>query len=237
MRLHRVLITTLTAATIAVAGTALPAEAGVAPEVDLDVSCDGAGYISVEVINPDGLYDFYFNEIIVNEDTTDSSNGTYEDGLVLVEIFPAGETVTPFWTMNVPVACDLPYLDTIAVCVEGEGRLRMLIAYAYETEIAIYVDDMDTPVEGWEAAEDTNFLYLDLGAYSEGEHVVGADWAESESDGFVYQEVLTIDCIEDDSGSGAGIPPTGGSTSLALIAGLFVAAGAALLITRRLRTA
>jgi len=236
MRLHRALITTFTAATIAVAGTALPAEAGTGPEVDLEVSCDGNGYISVEVINPDGLYDFYFNEIIVNEDTTDSSNGSYEDGLVLVEVFPAGETETPFWSMNVPVACDMPYLDTIAVCVEGEGHLLMLIAYEYETEIAVYVDDTQTPVPGWDQAEDTNFLYLDLGTYAEGPHAVYADWADYEgSEEWYFQTTVTVAC--DDAGSGAGIPPTGGSTSMALIAGLFVAAGAALLVTRRLRTA
>ena len=238
MRLHRALITTFTAATIAVAGTALTANAASLVDVDtidvdLEVSCDGNGFISVEVINPDGVYDFYYNEIIVDEDTTDSSNGSYEDGLVIVEVFEAG-TETVVFSMNVPVACDAPYIDIVAECQEDGGHLLVLIAYNDEAEIDMYVDDTNTPVET--GLEDTGFEYVDLGVYADGAHIVYGDWADDESEDIYFEEILTLACT-DDSGSGAGIPPTGGSTSLALIAGLFVAAGGALLVTRRLRTA
>lgn len=101
--------------------------------------------------------------------------------------------------MDVPVACNEPYIDVIVECQEDGGHLLMLIAYPTETEIDAYVDNTDTPVQT--GLEDTNLEYVDLG-------------------------------------SGAGIPSTGSNSgSLALIAGLFVAAGAALLVVRRTRTA
>ena len=61
---------------------------------------------------------------------------------------------------------------------------------------------------------------------------------DDETEDFFFEETVTVDCNDDDSGSGAGIPTVGSDTApLMVVGGLLMVVGAGLLVGRRLRTA
>ena len=99
----------------------------------------------------------------------------------------------------------------------------------------VFVDDMVTPLFS-QPLLDTGNEYLDLGVYANGMHKVAVNWLEAASAPPYYENAaVSVACVADQSGSGAGGPAVGGDVSPILIVGaVLLAMGAALLATRRL---
>jgi len=238
MRLRQVLVALSAASTVVLVTSVAPASAGdvYQPVTSFGYYCDPEGYIDIAVSpQNDKSYDLHIGD----EEFTDVGDGTqtggpFADGLVLVQLFDVDQSVV--FELDILVACDEPGVDVKVVCDdEGMGHLLVNIADLEQFDYDVYVDGTQW---GAESITDTDLYYLDLGEYPEGSHTVSVDWLDDETEDFFFEETVTVDCNDDDSGSGAGIPTVGSDTApLMVVGGLLMVVGAGLLVGRRLRTA
>jgi len=222
------------------AGLAAPAHAGEQPVVSVDQGCSDDEphvVITLNAANLDESFTVFIDDMDIPEDEH-LSNGEHSyftkfDGFYHVVVYNEYTEQIVFDQM-IGVACSGPEALFEAACEDDGGHIYALLINVLPFTWDVSVDD--TPLPDFQDVPSTGQEWADLGAFANGEHDVSAVYTLEQTFD-VISDTVTVDCQVDDSGSGAGIPPTGGSTSLALIAGLFVAAGGALLVTRRLRTA
>lgn len=147
------------------------------------------------------------------------------------------------------VACgSMPAVAAKAVCTSGTGTLYVKTA---DTDAFTYDVSVDgVQLAGWNDAPSTDGQWESLGVAADGLRTVLVEWSGAGSGS--TQLSVDVNCLAapgsgsnltSDSGSGAGtgtglLQETGSETGpMLLIASLFVAVGAALLASRRTRTA
>ena len=203
---------------------------------EVDTYCDGTGYISVEIqsftygelfsITIDGT--LYQDEMFSGEHEISGMS----DGALHVVITSTTDGVV--YDDVILVACIAPEAAAKATCEAGVGELwfkSLVNTNGYSFFVS--VDGVDVGM--WQDAPDTEGLWESLHEFPEGDHTVLIEWTHDEEDDGSDEFLVTVDCVDDTSGT--PLPDSGSNTTpLLLAAGLLVVAGLGMLGLRR-RTA
>ena len=234
------------AATVALATLGLANTVAAADTVgfEYDVSCDGGGYIDINIdINADDPNDRFLIELdgvtldsdVPPGDSQFLNQGPFDDGMVQlwVKTDPGAQVV---FGWEIPVTCDGPIVEIESQCNDdNDGQFINVGLWDSDTQ-TFNVWVAGVLVGNGVESNDTSG-YLGYGSYPLGEIQVDVDWLENPDDNpYVSTLVDAGDCTDDDSG--AGIPDAGSKTAPLLVgATVLTLGGIALLGTRRLRRA
>ena len=243
---------------LAITGAALPTfgEAAAAPEVygiEMSFDCADLGtlFVGIGVAGETGdEVDVFVNGELFGDspygpgdlelEVPGLEDGAYE---VTIVDHASGEELD---SETAAMMCNGPVIAAAADCEENEGVIEVWIEYdIYDLESSTFDVYVDGELRNDHVSGDANGQGYGHGIFEPGEDVlIEVYWNEGESDDPWYSATLSNDCGLDldgdpdtDDGAGAGLPDSGSNTTpMMLAAGGLLAAGAAMLGLRRLRT-
>ena len=206
---------------------ATPARAADDPTVSASFEeCDGGGMIAVSISGTESNVIVELGGVGFTLPAGEYSLGPWGDGEYAV-VFKYTYDGEPFVTANVTVNCE-PGVELSAVCDSPAEGIGIALTDESGSTYSVAIDD-ELVAEGITDTGGSDVVY---GPYADGEHLVELFWAGYEEDDPFAS--LTIDKNCAGVGSAGAIPETGSSSLvLALIAGLLVAAGSAVMLLRR----